>query len=337
MDMTPSELDELLGAWALGALDRDTSAHVDRLISLDPEIAPRARAFEAVVAALHERDARAPAAELRQSILDAAARAPREVGPGADVIDLFVNQVEALQELLASLTTQQWLRRAEPYAWTVHELVAHLLVIEGYTAGQLGLASGTVGGTVTGRIGHLAMGADAIASEASRPPIDTMAAWYERATSTAHELRAGRGSALDAPVELHGWPFTTATALVARSFEVWTHADDIRRAIGVAPSAPEAAELRTMSSFSVGTLPLVLPIVAPETQFTGARVVLTGAGGGTFDLGNPLERASLIVVDVVDYCRLAAKRISMTQLDATIEGDQRVASALLAAAQVFSV
>jgi hypothetical protein len=43
------------------------------------------------------------------------------------------------------------------------------------------------------------------------------------------------------------------------------------------------------------------------------------------------------VVDVVDYCRLAAKRVSLESLEATIEGDEAMATDLLAASQVFSV
>jgi uncharacterized protein (TIGR03083 family) len=337
MDMTPSELDEILGAWALDALDGETSAHVDRLVALDPTLAERARALREVVAGLHHTDASAPPAELRRTTLAAAARTPRRIDPGSDVVDLFAHQVAALHELLLSLTPPQWRLRAEPYAWTVHELVAHLLVIERYTAVQLGVVDSTVPGFVPENIGHLAMGGDVIAAEAARAPLDTAAAWHDAASGTVAALRAGRGLALDAPVGLHGWPFTTTTALVARSFEIWTHADDIRRAIDAVPLAPVAADLRTMSSFSVSTLPYVLPLVAPQTEFTGARVVLTGPGGGTFDLGDPEQPATLIVVDVVDYCRLAAKRVSLESLEATIEGDEAMAADLLAASQVFSV
>ncbi len=192
--MTPSELDELLGAWALDALDRDTSACVDRLISLDPELAARARRLEDVVAGLHGSDAAAPPAYVRPRILDAAAGRPRALEPRADVIDLFTSQVEKLRELLASLTPQQWHRRARPYAWTVHELVAHLLVIEGYTAEQLGLAGNAVRGTVPEKAGHLAMGADVIASEAGRAPIETMTAWHERRDRDGRRASSGARS-----------------------------------------------------------------------------------------------------------------------------------------------
>ncbi|MGB5760090.1 MAG: hypothetical protein WBM50_24460, partial [Acidimicrobiales bacterium] len=173
MDLTPSELDEILGAWALDALDRETSGRIDRLISLDPELAARARLLQEVVAGLHESDASAPPADVRRTILDAAAQRPRAVDPGSDVVDLFANQVEALRQLSTSLTTRQWHRRAKPYAWTVHELVAHLLVIERYTAEQLGLVTGADSGLVGENVGHLAMGADVIASEARSAPIET--------------------------------------------------------------------------------------------------------------------------------------------------------------------
>ena len=57
-----------------------------------------------------------------------------------------------------------------------------------------------------------------------------------------------------------------------------------------------------------------------------ARLVLTGAGGGTFDIPMALDSPVgppdvLIVADVVDFCRLAARRVRPAALSATIEGD----------------
>jgi hypothetical protein len=71
------------------------------------------------------------------------------------------------------------------------------------------------------------------------------------------------------------------------------------------------------------------------------RVVLTGAGGGTWDqaldLGAPPGHAdATLVVDVVDYCRLAARRVTPSQLVAVIEGDHELARRVLVGAGVFS-
>jgi alpha-D-ribose 1-methylphosphonate 5-triphosphate synthase subunit PhnG len=92
-----------------------------------------------------------------------------------------------------------------------------------------------------------------------------------------------------------------------------------------------------MSSASVGTLPLLVPLVAPGARLEGGRVVLTGAGGGTYDLGDQTRRRVVLVADVVDYCRLAARRLPAAELEAVIEGDEQAAAHLLAAAQLFAI
>ncbi len=81
----------------------------------------------------------------------------------------------------------------------------------------------------------------------------------------------------------------------------------------------------------------MVPLVALSTPSPAPRVVLTGNGGGTFDLGDPSRRDTILVVDVVDYCRLAARRIAPDDLDMDVEGDRAVADRLLAAARVFAV
>ena len=252
-------------------------------------------------------------------------------------LEVFEHQVAELRALLDSLEPGEWTAEAAPYAWTVHGLVAHLLVIERYTAQQLGFDD--VDGYEPDEH-HLALGADEIRDELTRRPQATVDAWDRRASETIDRLRADPEMDAGRPAIMHGWPFTVGSVLIAHGFEVWTHADDIRRAVGRPLASPSAADLRAMSSFSVASLPLLVPVVEPLVPVGSARVVLTGAGGGTFDLPGAHgddDRRVTIVTDIVDYCRVVARRIAPDELEATIEGDDQLAGALLAAARVFAM
>lgn len=330
--MTPSRraADALIGAWALDALEPAEAAKLDAMVADDEVLRRRAERLRWVAEELAAAAAIEPPPQVRADLLGAARARPRPAGVATDPIALFATQVDALGRLLRELDATAWQRPATPYRWSVHGLVAHLLVIERYMAGQLGLTDRRPGGA------HLALGAAEIEVELARAPEQTAAAWATAAETTIEWLGAG-SRAPDEPVELHGWPFNTSTLLVARAFEVWTHADDIRRATGRPVVAPDAADLRAMSRFSVTSLPLVLPLAAPGARFEGARVVLTGDGGGTYDLGAHDRREALLVVDVVDYCRHAARRIDRQELAVTVEGDAVVAHRLLDATQVFAV
>lgn len=335
MDLTPAELDELLAAWALGALDPEEQEAVDRLLAERPDLAPDAPAFQALVALLGEADAVAPPPDLRASVLaQAAAERPAPLPP-TDELTLVANQIATLHELLGQLGEAEWANPARPYDWTVQGLVAHLAQIEGYVARQLGLSDEPPEAEPTH---HLRVGADTIAAEQSRPPAGTAAAWHAAAQAVIDALAAGQGPALDDLVLIHGFPFSVRGLLVARAFEIWTHTDDIRRATGRALDAPPAADLRAMSSFSVGTLPLVAALDPADPELAPTRVVLTGDGGGTFDLGPAGARQLLLVLDVVDYCRLVARRATIDELDdAVVEGEPRLVDRLVAAAQIFAV
>ena len=335
MNLNPSELDDLLAAWAFGALDPVERAAIDRLVASDPSVADKAHELQRTVAALDTDLLAPPPTGLAGRILAEANARPPVLAQPSLPLDLLAHQIDALGELLDHLEPADWNRPAHPYDWNVRGLVAHLLVIEQYTAGVLGLeADGPVGD------GHLQMGAEQIAAWVDDPSPSLADAWRDRAEHTVEALRSGQGPEPDTEVGFHEWSFSVDGLLIVRAFEMWTHADDIRRATGRPMWTPSPSDLRAMSAFSVSTLPSLMAGVAPDALHN-ARVVLTGEGGGTFNLGDRAtdspSRQLTLVTDVVDYCHRVAGRVEPEDLDFTAEGDLDLARQLLDVASAFAV
>lgn len=293
-----------------------------------------------VMAALAEAVAVTPPIDVRRRVIAAAGERPRPHAVPVPAPELYALRVAAMAELLDGLEGAEWSLPADPYAWSVHELVAHVTVIEEYTERQFGLTDlpPTPAGVST-TISHLDMGLDAVAELAAADVSVAVQRWGAAAGRVLDHVRSPSFDPA-APLPLHAWPFDAATALVARSFEIWTHADDIRRATGRPLDIPTPGELRAMSSTSVGGLPVLLAITnGPAIQPT--RVVLTGPGGGTYDLpagsSNDPSGRHLLVADVVDYCRLAARRLDPTELRHQREGDPAYIDAMLRAAHAIAV
>lgn len=287
---------------------------------------------EPVLTALAEADATSPPASIRTRVLERIAASPRVLAEPMPPVELYAARAAALRALLADLDDDDWQCVAAPYAWTVHGLIAHLLVIERYSAALLGLGEMPAGDVDD----HLSLGADTIAAEIGGLPADTARRWGDASLSIVDHGRSDRFDP-HTPMPLHGWPFSASSGLVARAFEVWTHTDDVCRAIGRDVTPVDARELRTMSSFSVSALPFLLPSVAVDLAMEPTRVVLTGPGGGTFDIGGTGERTALLVTDVADYCRVVARRIEPGALNRTVEGNSTLVDALLEASRVFAV
>ncbi len=331
MGVNRDDVDDLLAAWALDAVDDLERGAVEAVLAADSERARVARTLQHTVAALGDVVAESPPPETRVDVLLAVAARARATLDPTPALVLFERQVASMTEFLVELEDDEWQAPVAPYRWTVHGLVAHLLVVERYMASLVGLDAPAVSGAVDD---HLEMGASLIAAELAGGFRRTFAAWHSQASATITALRS-RPEALHDRVLFHRWPVSVETLLVARAFEVWTHADDVRRATARPMQTPPPQDLRAMSMFSVATLPLLVPA---ELVKGPARIVLTGPGGGTFDLDGPGDdRAVTLVADVVDYCRTAARRIDIEQLPAVIEGDRDHAHALLTAARVLAV
>ena len=250
-------------------------------------------------------------------------------------LSVFRRQVAALDATLDDIPAASWTTMTEA-AWTVHELIAHLVAVEDYLGSVLGLWTYDIPeGTETD---HRAMTEPAIARRVVDSPDKTIAAWRAR----LHQLleAVGDGSRLPAMVSFHGLAMSPRNVFVTRAFEIWTHHDDIRRALGRPLGAPPAADVRLMSSLVVRSTPVGLALAGRDHHDRAVRVVLTGDGGGTWVIGYgtnpPVEPDTTFIADAVEFCRMAAHRLSVEALAMDVDGDRSFAGDVCVAARVFA-
>ena len=276
--------------------------------------------------------------ELRERVL-AASRAARTGGravpeaPKISAIEAFARAADAFVGLLSVLTPQQW-RTPVLRDLDVQGLVGHLIGVEWDVRRAL------AGDEAVADADHIASTQEAAAAQADRDPAETLASWRHAADQTIDFVYATSDQHAGSVVSMHGMRLSVDALLVVRAFELWTHENDIRRAVGMPASVPDSSVLTLMTDLAVELLPHAVTRTGPPTA-SDLHLVLTGAGGGTWDV--PLgdrnaETAAadlVIVVDAVDFCRLVANRVAPEALDVHTEGDG--ANAILAAAATLAL
>jgi len=299
--------------------------------------------------ALAEADAEDPPADLGTSVLGRALAARR---PGAPVheaqvitpLEAFGRTTRALEALLGDLDHDAW-RRATIRGLTVQGLVGHLIGVEHAFVAGVDDPDGAQ------RIAdHVTSTDPVVRAQEGRPPAETLEDWRRaRDRSLAH---VGALPADPDPMTrvatLHGLRMPLGDLLVARSFELWTHAEDVRRATGRAPEDPDGATLRRMTDLAVVLLPLAMGRPGTPTARRSVRVVLTGPGGGAWQLGGDTgARAGAadhapaydarVVMDAVVFCRLIANRVDPDLVEASIRGSDEVARAVFRTAAALAL
>jgi hypothetical protein len=133
--------------------------------------------------------------------------------------------------------------------------------------------------------------------------------------------------------------------LVVRAFELWVHENDIRQAAGLPLAVPDPSALSSMTRLAARLLPGA--VVRAGMPGPGRlHLVLTGPGGGTWDLewdpetagaGRPDPAAASIVADAVGFCRLVSDRMTSAELDPYVSGDRDHAAGVLTAAATLAL
>ena len=276
-----------------------------------------------------------PPAGLRERVLEASLRA-RPAGhtvpdvPRISPDEAFSRAADAFYGLLCALGEQDW-RRHVLRDLDVQGLAGHLIGVEEDV--QRALSDDPV----AEHQDHVTSTQPAADRQAGRAIAATRADWRRAAGRT---MEVVRDADMAAEATVWGIPLPLGALLVARAFELWTHENDIRRVAGLPASVPDVPTLRLMTELATS----MLPFGAMLTGLAGPvnlRLVLTGPGGGTWDVaigGDAPEAVAIgIVTDVVGFCRLAANRLNPADLDTYVTGDQDRAAGVLAAAAALAL
>ena len=254
-------------------------------------------------------------------------------GPEISPVEAFSRAADAFLGLLTALPADAW-RTPVLRDLDVQGLVGHLTGVEDDV--QRALA----GDDAVVAADHVRSTQAAAERQAGRSPAATRSDWR---TAVERTLALVDGRRLDAIVRVHGMRLPLGALLIARAFELWTHENDIRLVAELPASVPDAATLRLMTGLAVRLLPVGVGRVAGQVLPLDVHLVLTGPGGGTWDvvLGERDTSAEVsevaIVAEAVSFCRLVADRIDARELGAHVTGATALASTVLAGAAALAL
>jgi uncharacterized protein (TIGR03083 family) len=330
-------LDELLGAYALDAVEPEEAAAVEEYAQRSPRAADELARLRNAAAAIGATEAIAPPPGLLDSVL-VAARVRRPPRTDDDpFLGAYLSEMARYDALLDTLPSDA-LDVPTFNGLTVHELVIHLAAMESAVAAAIGrpTAPDVTEDDVERRT------AEFIGRFRRRPLGEVRALWRSSVRALAQWAKEASPGKRVLVFEL---PFPRESILVSRSFETWTHADDIRRALDRALSPPAPEVLHRMAHLSVTTMPASLEMVGRAHRDKTARVVLTGEGGGDWLIPLGFSRAGealtespdvVLTTDVVAWCRVASERMAPEALPREVEGDPDLADDLAAASSAFA-
>jgi uncharacterized protein (TIGR03083 family) len=257
-------------------------------------------------------------------------------GRRAGAAEAFVTTVDELKTVLAQADRTAIV---EPYGWTVTQLVAHLIEIDRYFGRQLGMWEHEIDNALEDD--HLAMTQLAISTAVRADFATTVAEWLGVSSAVCDHVASLGSDEVQQRIKFHMLDTRVSTALAVRVFEVWTHTEDLCRALRREPLPLDAERLHLMTTTAVRAIPLGMLLARIDAGSSTARLVLTGPGGGTWNqplqLGDEAGEPSVtIVADALEFCRLAAQRIAPASLDVEVDGPMDLGIAVLRGASVFA-
>jgi uncharacterized protein (TIGR03083 family) len=250
----------------------------------------------------------------------------------------FIATAAELGRLLDGLTAEEWARPTQVAGGaSVRDLALHLVGVERYLLGQLGRRPPIDAPRPEDHFEVLRRAA------ADLDPLDDAAVARTWWLEVLNLITACGELGPDHDVAYHHLASPIRGLLTVRTFELWTHDDDIRSAVGLPPNLLDDARLSLMSSALVQALPLGMALAGTTQRGRTARIDLTGPGARTSFVTalSPDEVAGApditIETSALALCRLASNRLPVDRLDAMVEGDRSLLRPVLVGATAFAM
>jgi uncharacterized protein (TIGR03083 family) len=242
--------------------------------------------------------------------------APLQLPPADNEAAAFARAVDDVAGTLARLTSEDWARPAVN-GLTVGELVGHLIGTQLLMVAEFGLDGQAARGD--GSTDHIESTRDAITAGSRQSPADAAAEFARVSDLLTTYLSSLDDEGLAAQSRFGSIVADIRFLLVVRIFELWTHDNDLRRAVGLDRVEPDPDRLWMMTH-------AVMPVV---NRIGGdrLRIVLTGPGGDVWPAQG--EEIAEVAIDSVAFCRRAANRMPLDLLNADISGNIAAASKTL--------
>ncbi|MCF2526545.1 maleylpyruvate isomerase family mycothiol-dependent enzyme [Yinghuangia soli] len=259
------------------------------------------------------------------------------------LVDAWEQSVRALSDVCHGLTEGQWNRATECPGWSIRDVVSHVIGVELELLGDPRPIH-----NLPSDLAHVRPGDEF--SRYCEIPVDVRRCHTaaemtgELSYVVGRRLRMLRDSDCRPETEVRGMMGRSTPykhLLRSRAFDVWTHEQDVRRAMG-RPGGLDSAAAQISRDFLLGQLPRV---VAEDARIGAGHAVVfdvhgplefmrtvTVGPGGRASIGGqvPLAPLAVLATDWETFARLMCGRIRPAAADLKVEGDRQAADRILA-------
>lgn len=259
-------------------------------------------------------------------------------------IDAWTHSIESIHELVAPLAEGEWNRRTECPAWSVRDVVSHIIGAEIELLGDprpIHSLPGDVRHMTNDFARYLEVPVDVRRCHTAPEQVAELDyTIIRRARQLRNETRDPQATARG----LMGREMTVEMLLWMRAFDVWVHEQDLRRALN-APGNLDSPGAHVTRDFLLRAMPeaiakgagappgsaVVLDVHGPLEFLRTVRV--DKDGHATIDGSVSLGPAVTLTMDWETYLRLGCGRVRPAAVAhrVKIEGDEKLAEAILAA------
>lgn len=232
-----------------------------------------------------------------------------------DVLADLLAEQQALDDIVAGLTPDQWELATPSPGWTVADQIGHLTYFDGNAALAI-TDPAAFQDAMHALLGSGGSGDDmTLGASRAMSPDERLSAWRaNRATLAA----AGATLENDTRIAWYGPSMGSKSFLTARLMEVWAHGQDIVDTVGAVREPTD--RLRHIAQLGFITRGWTYANRGLDVPSTPVRVELTSPSGETWSFG-PTDADESIVGTAEDFCLVTTQRRHVDDTGLVVTGD----------------